>query len=309
MSFWGGFVQGFAESVGEAIDKDIERTNKLVDDTVKIGVSKYLENEEEIKKEKKDIRDELDMLRGLNFSLPKAASIIRAGQTANVIKLANKYSGSDPNDLWNGTTKFSEESGLTVNDVINKLIKTPQFDTGNLKVSQPSGSLLSALGLGTDVSSRIQQEIGTKVGGITKAVDSRDDIAIMPGGLTAAGKSLVSTSSDNIDETILKLTKKKIDGTIDPGEEKLLSTVANLKYGTTALGKINIPSIISGQPPQTQIPIDMNLLTKLHKKAISNDPDAKDAQQKVNKIIDQIRNQPGGANLAQAILDTLKKTK
>ena len=53
----------------------------------------------------------------------------------------------------------------------------------------------------------------------------------------------------------------------------------------------------------------MNLLTKLHKKAISNDPNAKDAQQKVNKIIDQIRNQPGGANLAQAILDTLKKTK
>ena len=308
MSFWGGFVQGFAESVGEAIDKDIERTNKLVDDTVKIGVSKYLENEEEIKKEKKDIRDELDMLRGLNFSLPKAASIIRAGQTANVIKLANKYSGSDPNDLWNGTTKFSEESGLTVNDVINKLIKTPQFDTGNLKVSQPSGSLLSALGLGTDVSSRIQQEIGTKVGGITKAVDSRDDIAIMPGGLTAAGKSLVSTSSDNIDETILKLTKKKIAGTIDPGEETLLQTITDLKYGKTALDKMNIPPLLGGVK-QTNIPIDMNLMNRLYKKGLSQDPDAKDAQRQLDKIIKGIRNQPGGKALANAILDTLEKTK
>lgn len=308
MSFWGGFVQGFAESVGEAIDKDVERTNKLVDDTVKIGVSKYLENEDERKKEKKDIRDELDMLRGLNFSLPKAASIIRAGQTANVIKLANKYSGSDPNDLWNGTTKFSEESGLTINDVLNKLIKTPQFDTGNLKVSQPSGSLLSALGLGTDVSSRIQQEIGTKVGGITKAVDSRDDISIMPGGLTATGKSLVSTSSDNIDETILKLTKKKIDGTIDPGEETLLKTITDLKYGKTALDKINIPPLLGGVK-QTNIPIDMNLMTRLYKKGISQDPDAKDAQRQLDKIIKGIRNQPGGKALANAILDTLEKTK
>ena len=53
----------------------------------------------------------------------------------------------------------------------------------------------------------------------------------------------------------------------------------------------------------------MNLLNRLHKKAISNDPDAKDAQQKIDKIIDQIKNQPGGQNLAQAIVDTLKNTK
>ena len=309
MSFWGGFVEGFAESVGEAIDKDVDRTNKLVDDTVKIGLNKYLENEEEIKKEKKTIRDELDTLRALKFSLPKAASIIRAGQTANIIKLTNKYTGADPNDLWDGTTKFSEESGLTVQDVLGKLVKTPKFDVGNLKVSQSEGSLLSAIGLGRDITKDIKQGIDTRVGGMTEPTTTRDDIAVMPGGLTASGKSLLSTSSDNIDETILKLTKKKIDGNITPGEEKLLSTVANLKYGKTALGKINIPGIISGEPAQTKIPIDMNLLTRLHKKAISNDPDAKDAQQKINKIIDQIRNQPGGSNLAQAIVDTLKKTK
>ena len=145
MSFWGGFVEGFATEVGKAIDKDVERTNQLVDDTVKIGLNKYLENEEEIKKEKKTIRDELDMLRALKFSLPKAASIIRAGQTANVIKLTNKYSGADPNDLWDGTTKFAEEKGLTVNDILDKLVKTPKFVAGNLKVEQPQGSLLSAL--------------------------------------------------------------------------------------------------------------------------------------------------------------------
>ena len=309
MSFWGGFVQGFAESVGEAIDKDVERTNKLVDDTVKIGVNKYLENEEEIKAEKKTIRDELDTLRALKFSLPKAASIIRAGQTANVIKLTNKYTGADPNDLWDGTTKFAEEKGLTVNDILDKLVKTPKFDAGNLKVQQPEGSLLSALGLGTDMSKDIKEGIATRVGGTGTTTTTRDDIAIMPGGLTATGKGLISTSSDNIDQTILKLSKKKIAGTITPGEETLLKEITDLKYGKTALDKINVSPFFGGGAKQTSIPIDMNLLNRLHKKAISNDPDAKDAQQKIDKIIDQIKNQPGGKNLAQAIVDTLKNTK
>jgi len=300
MSFWGGFVQGFAESVGEAIDKDVERTNKLVDDTVKIGVSKYLENEEEIKKEKKDIRDELDMLRGLNFSLPKAASIIRAGQTANVIKLANKYSGSDPNDLWNGTTKFSEESGLTVNDVINKLIKTPQFDTGNLKVSQPSGSLLSALGLGTDVSSRIQQEIGTKVGGITKAVDSRDDISIMPGGLTGTAKGLLTTSSDTIDETIAKLLKKKytVNGVLD--EEaylKALYKAKNPKF-ESQFGS----GIFSGNQGATP---NLNLMQNLANKVIQNND--KDAEDKLEEILLDIAKTD--KSKAKALVNALKLNK
>ena len=309
MSFWGGFVEGFATELGKGVDKAVDTDAEIVKDTVKIGVNKYLENEQEIKTEKKTIRDELDMLRALKFSLPKAASIIRAGQTANVIKLTNKYTGADPNDLWDGTTKFAEEKGLTVNDILDKLVKTPAFDAGNLKVEQPQGSLLSALGLGTDVSSRIKKGIATRVGDTGATTTTRDDVAIMPGGLTKAGKSLVSTSSDNIDQTILKLTKKKIDGTITPGEEKLLSTVADLKYGTTALGKINIPGVISGQPPQTQIPIDMNLMNRLYKKGLSQDPDAKDAQRQLDKIIKGIRNQPGGKALANAILDTLEKTK
>tara|TARA_R100000388_G_scaffold21015_1_gene15896 strand:- start:282 stop:1211 length:930 start_codon:yes stop_codon:yes gene_type:complete len=309
MSFWGGFVTGFAKTAKDIIDKDVERTNELVDDTVKIGVNKYLENEEEIKAEKKTIRDELDTLRALKFSLPKAASIIRAGQTANVIKLTNKYTGADPNDLWDGTTKFAEEKGLTVNDILDKLVKTPKFDAGNLKVQQPEGSLLSALGLGTDMSKDIKEGIATRVGGTGTTTTTRDDIAIMPGGLTATGKGLISTSSDNIDQTILKLSKKKIAGTITPGEETLLKEITDLKYGKTALDKINVSPFFGGGAKQTSIPIDMNLLNRLHKKAISNDPDAKDAQQKIDKIIDQIKNQPGGKNLAQAIVDTLKNTK
>ncbi|BCV04056.1 MAG: hypothetical protein CM15mV78_430 [uncultured marine virus] len=57
----------------EEIDKDVARTDKIVDDTVKIGVSKALETQEEIKKDKKRIKDELEMLTGVGFSLPKAA--------------------------------------------------------------------------------------------------------------------------------------------------------------------------------------------------------------------------------------------
>ena len=272
MSFWGGFVEGFATEVGKAIDKDVERTNQLVDDTVKIGVNKYLENEEEIKKEKKTIRDELDTLRALKFSLPKAASIIRAGQTANIIKLTNKYSGADPNDLWDGTTKFAEEKGLTVNDILDKLVKTPAFDAGNLKVEQPQGSLLSALGLGTDVSSRIQKGITTRVGGTDTTTTARDDVAIMPGGLTMAGKKLATTSKDDIEDRIL--------GYLDVKKKRPLTKIEQEDYNTLIklFTKGNIPQQIgiqsginSGASPIPSI----QDLKKLQELADGGDPDAR----------------------------------
>ena len=272
MSFWGGFVEGFATEVGKAIDKDVERTNQLVDDTVKIGVNKYLENEEEIKKEKKTIRDELDTLRALKFSLPKAASIIRAGQTANIIKLTNKYSGADPNDLWDGTTKFAEEKGLTVNDILDKLVKTPAFDAGNLKVEQPQGSLLSALGLGTDVSSRIRKGITTRVGGTDTTTTARDDVAIMPGGLTTAGKKLATTSKDDIEDRIL--------GYLDVKKKRPLTKIEQEDYNTLIklFTKGNIPQQIgiqsginSGASPIPSI----QDLKKLQELADGGDPDAR----------------------------------
>ena len=272
MSFWGGFVEGFATEVGKAIDKDVERTNQLVDDTVKIGLNKYLENEEEIKKEKKTIRDELDTLRALKFSLPKAASIIRAGQTANIIKLTNKYSGADPNDLWDGTTKFAEEKGLTVNDILDKLVKTPAFDAGNLKVEQPQGSLLSALGLGTDVSSRIQKGIATRVGGTDTTTTARDDVAIMPGGLTTAGKKLATTSKDDIEDRIL--------GYLDVKKKRPLTKIEQEDYNTLIklFTKGNIPQQIgiqsginSGASPIPSI----QDLKKLQELADGGDPDAR----------------------------------
>jgi hypothetical protein len=227
MSFWGGFVQGFAESVDKAIQKDIERTNEIVDDTVKIGINKYLDNETEIKKEKAQIREEVNMLKALNFSLPKIASIVSAGQTANIIKLANK-STKDPDELWNGTTKFAEENGLTVNDVINKLVRTPKFSMGDIQVQ--SSGLLANLGLAQDLGTRIKTGIGTRVGGISKAVDTRDDIAVMPGGLTSEAKSLLTTSSDGVDETIAKLLKKKftVNGVLD--EKGYLEALYKVKY-------------------------------------------------------------------------------
>jgi hypothetical protein len=246
MSFWGGFVEGFATEVGKAIDKDVERTNELVDDTVKIGVNKYLENEEEIKKEKKTIRDELDTLRALKFSLPKAASIIRAGQTANIIKLTNKYSGADPNDLWDGTTKFAEEKGLTVNDILDKLVKTPAFDAGNLKVEQPQGSLLSALGLGTDVSSRIQKGITTRVGDTDTTTTARDDVAIMPGGLTMAGKKLATTSKDGVEDRILDYLDIKKKRALTKPEQEDYNMLVKLYTKGNIPQQIGIQGGISG---------------------------------------------------------------
>ena len=298
MSFWGGFVEGFATEVGKAIDKDVERTNQLVDDTVKIGVNKYLENEEEIKKEKKTIRDELDMLKALKFSLPKAASIVRAGQTANVIKLTNKYSGADPNDLWDGTTKFAEEKGLTVNDILDKLVKTPKFDVGNLKVEQPQGSLLSALGLGTDVSSRIQKGITTRVGGTEDTTTARDDVSIMPGGLTKAGKSLVSTSSDTIDKRVLAA----IDRLDIPQIEKD-KIIINIKAGgkfENILG-FGFPSG-DAKSGGASLPQNMQELKNLYKKAeVDGDQDAKE---ELKKKLNSMRSIMGN-NYTDAIIDIL----
>ena len=299
MSFWGGFVEGFATEVGKAIDKDVERTNQLVDDTVKIGLNKYLENEEEIKKEKKTIRDEIDTLVGLNFSLPKAASIVKAGLTTQLAKLAldEDYRG-DPNKLWDGTTKYSEESGLTVQDVVNKLVKTPKFDVGNLKVSQPQGSLLSALGLGTDVSSRIKSGIDTRVGGMTKATASRDDIAVTPGSVpTDVKKLLASSGGDTIDKRVIAA----IDALDIPQEEK-----NNLFIRIKAGGKI--PNILGIQFPGmsstaggANLPQNMQQLKNLAKLAKNGD---KNAEEQLAKEIDAIE-KIMGPNYADSILDSL----
>jgi hypothetical protein len=284
MSFWGGFVTGFAKTAKDIIDKDVERTNELVDDTVKIGVNKYLENEEEIKTEKKTIRDELDTLRALKFSLPKAASIIRAGQTANVIKLTNKYSGADPNDLWDGTTKFAEEKGLTVNDILDKLVKTPKFDAGNLKVEQPEGSLLSALGLGTDMSKDIREGIATRVGGT--------------GATTKAGKSLTTTSSDTIDKRVLAA----IDRLDIPQIEKD-KIIINIKAGgkfENILG-FGFPSG-DAKSGGASLPQNMQELKNLYKKAeVDGDQDAKE---ELKKKLNSMRSIMGN-NYTDSIIDIL----
>jgi len=299
MSFWGGFVEGFATEVGKAIDKDVERTNQLVDDTVKIGLNKYLENEEEIKKEKKTIRDEIDTLVGLNFSLPKAASIVKAGLTNQLAKLAldEDYRG-DPNKLWDGTTKYSEESGLTVQDIVNKLVKTPKFDVGNLKVSQPQGSLLSALGLGTDVSSRIKSGIDTRVGGMTKATASRDDIAVTPGSVpTDVKKLLASSSGDTIDKRVIAA----IDALNIPIEEK-----NNLFIRIKAGGKI--PNILGIQYPGmsstaggANLPQNMQQLKNLAKLAKNGDKNAEEELAKELDAIEKIM----GPNYTDSLLDNL----
>src|SRR6056300_1141456 len=156
MSFWGGFVEGFATTGTELIKADTARTDKIVDDTVKIGVSKALEVNEEIKKDKKRIRDELEMLTTQGFSLPKAASIVKAGMTSKMITLRNNPKnklGAD--QLWDGTTKFAQDNKLTVQDVVNKLSYQEPLDYGNLNVATPKGSLLGALGLAPEVDTRV----------------------------------------------------------------------------------------------------------------------------------------------------------
>ena len=231
MSFWGGFVEGFATTAKEEIDKDVARTDKIVDDTVKIGVSKALETQEEIKKDKKRIRDELEMLTGVGFSLPKAASIAKAGLSSTMAKLAldTDYKGR-ADQLWDGTTKFAQDNKLTVTDVVNKLSYQQPLDYGNLKVGATQNSLLGALGLAPKIDDRIQQGITTRVGKLDTVVD-RDDISILPGSIPLeARKQFDTTKTKSIDQRILELEEKKItpEG-LTNNEELLLDRLKRIK--------------------------------------------------------------------------------
>ena len=218
MSFWGGFVEGFATTAKEEIDKDVARTDKIVDDTVKIGVSKALETQEEIKKDKKRIKDELEMLTGVGFSLPKAASIAKAGLSSTMAKLAldTDYKGK-ADQLWDGTTKFAQDNKLTVTDVINKLSYQQPLDYGNLKVGATQTSLLGALGLAPKIDERIRTGITSRIGTLDTGED-RSDISILPGSIPLeARKQFDSKTTMTTDQKLLELLidKNTKDGVLD----------------------------------------------------------------------------------------------
>lgn len=218
MSFWGGFVEGFATTAKEEIDKDVARTDKIVDDTVKIGVSKALETQEEIKKDKKRIKDELEMLTGVGFSLPKAASIAKAGLSSTMAKLAldTDYKGK-ADQLWDGTTKFAQDNKLTVTDVVNKLSYQQPLDYGNLKVGATQTSLLGALGLAPKIDERIRTGITSRIGTLDTGED-RSDISILPGSIPLeARKQFDSKTTMTTDQKLLELLidKNTKDGVLD----------------------------------------------------------------------------------------------
>jgi hypothetical protein len=273
MSFWGGFVEGFATTGKEEIDKDVARTDKIVDDTVKIGVSKALETQEEIKKDKKRIRDELEMLTAQGFSVPKAASIVKAGMTSAMIELRNKTKNRlEANKLWDGTTKFAQDNKLTVQDVVNKLSYQEPLDFGNLKVGTPKGSLLGALGLAPEVDTRIQEGIMSRVGKLDTGVD-RSDIAILPGSIPLEAKKQFDTETDlTMDQEILKLKKKRIRDPKNFSEEDrlLLEDLEKFKKDTFTKQLASGVDNIGGATLMTEVE-----LKKLVKKGMEeNDKDA-----------------------------------
>jgi len=210
MSFWGGFVEGFATTAKEEIDLDVAKTDKIVNDTVKIGVQKALDTQEEIKADKKRIKNELEMLVNLKFSLPKAASIVKAGLTSTMAKYATSTKYRDaPDKLWDGTTKFAQDNQLTIQDVVNKLSYQPPLDYGNLKVGATQNTLLSALGLAPDIDSRIQSGIETRVGTLDTGVD-RSDISILPGSMPLEAKKQFDTEKTmTTDQKLLELLIKR----------------------------------------------------------------------------------------------------
>lgn len=299
MSFWGGFVEGFAKTGTELIKADVARTDKIVDDTVKIGVSKALEMQKEIKEDKKRIRDELGMLTTQGFSLAKAASIVKAGMTSQMIKLINNPKnrlGAD--QLWDGTTKFAQDNKLTIQDVANKLSYQEPLDFGNLKVGTPKGSLLGALGLAPEVDTSIQEGIMSRVGKLDTGVD-RSDIAILPGSIPLEAKKQFDTDTNlNMEQEIVKLEKEKaqLGGKLPPEKESLLQRFLKYKKDTFE------SQIASGTSTIAARPIDQNYLKYLYEQATKVGD--KKSEQKLRDEIIRIKKQ-FGVKKTNDVLDAL----
>lgn len=307
MSFWGGFVEGFSKTGVEVIKSDEARTDNLVDDTVKIGVSKALEVREEVKKDKKRIRDELGMLTAQEFSLPVAASIVKSGMTSAMIKLRNNTKnrlGAD--QLWNGTTKFAQDSKLTVQDVVNKLSYQEPLDFGDLKVGAPKGSLLGALGLAPDVDTRIQEGIMSRVGKLDTGVD-RSDIAILPGSIPLEAKKQFDTDTNlTMDQEILRLKKKKIQDSANFSDKDrlLLEELEKFKKDTftkqLATGVDNITS--------AQLPINIKRLKELDKLIMGGEDKDGKAKTEFDKIMKEIK-RIKGLDFANNLLNQIESGK
>jgi hypothetical protein len=307
MSFWGGFVEGFSKTGVGVIKSDEARTDNLVDDTVKIGVSKALEVREEVKKDKKRIRDELGMLTAQEFSLPVAASIVKSGMTSAMIKLRNNTKnrlGAD--QLWNGTTKFAQDSKLTVQDVVNKLSYQEPLDFGDLKVGTPKGSLLGALGLAPDVDTRIQEGIMSRVGKLDTGVD-RSDIAILPGSIPLEAKKQFDTDTNlTMDQEILRLKKKKIQDSANFSDKDrlLLEELEKFKKDTftkqLATGVDNITS--------AQLPINIKRLKELDKIIMGGEDKDGKAKTEFDKIMKEIK-RIKGLDFANNLLNEIESGK
>jgi len=297
MSFWGGFVEGFATTAKEEIDVDVAKTDKIVNDTVKIGVQKALDTQEEIKADKKRIKSELEMLVGVGFSLPKAASIAKAGLSSTMAKLAldTDYKGK-ADGLWDGTTKFAQDNKLTVQDVINKLSYQPPLDYGNLKVGSTQNSLLAAIGLSPNIDSRIQSGIKTRVGTLDTGVD-RSDINILPGSLPTSVRSQFDTKKNmTIDQRILQLVEQQNT------KEGLTSSQTNL---LDKLLRIKSPKFEQQQVIQggdgSKLPINESLIKELYGKAKNGD---RKAESELNAEIARIK-KDYGPTITDNLLDSL----
>lgn len=297
MSFWGGFVEGFATTAKEEIDLDVAKTDKIVNDTVKIGVQKALDTQEEIKADKKRIKTELEMLVGVGFSLPKAASIAKAGLSSTMAKFAldTDYKGK-ADELWDGTTKFAQDNKLTVQDVVNKLSYQPPLDYGNLKVGSTQNSLLAAIGLSPNIDSRIQSGIKTRVGTLDTGVD-RSDINILPGSLPTSVRSQFDTTKNLTESQLIAklLIQQNTGGGLNSGQQKLLDALTLRKNP-----KFSEQQVIQGGGG-SKLPINESLIKELYDKAKNGD---KRAESELNAEIARIK-KDYGPTITDNLLDSL----
>jgi len=293
MSFWGGFVEGFSKTGTEIIKSDEARTDKIVDDTVKIGVSNVLETREEIKKDKKKIKDELEMLIGVGFSLPKAASIAKAGLSSTMAKLAldTDYKGK-ADQLWDGTTKFAQDNKLTVTDVVNKLSYQQPLDYGNLKVGATQNSLLGALGLAPKIDDRIQQGITTRVGKLDTVID-RDDISILPGSIPLEARKQFDTEKTmTTDQKLLELLidKNTKDGVLD---KKGLRVDILRSKNPNFVKQLGLGDLMGDSTSGTKPDVSPKDLQDLYTKSQGQSKEAMEAKEKLKNEIDRITKKYG----------------
>lgn len=185
MSFFTGFVEGLATSANEALQNDIKRINTRIDEVANIKFKRALDDQEERKKDIKEV-DELLREAGALFDndpfsadyaaglLKDAGSVAAFKRTIDTLRIAKE--GNVPLAQFVSRARVDSPSG-TYSDFANAYVDSRRTlpDTTIPKDASNAGGLISAvLRKPIDIAGRAEEQLAPKMqaAGITTVEES-----------------------------------------------------------------------------------------------------------------------------------------